>query len=810
MATHFSDNAAQKSLSFLAIEGCPVSAELLFSLLNAIPDPVFVKDENHRWVYVNQAFCTLVGHSVEEMLGKSDYDFLPKEQADVLWVADEEVFTSGRSRTNTEKIINVDGIVRTIVSHKSLCTVGDGCKLLVGTIRDASNIHHLHQQERQMSKILKEIALGQNYERVLAMLLEVAENLFPGMTASLLTVDETGKRLRPKGKSHLPDYFVQAIDGTPIREGMGACGTAAFRKERVIIEDLPNHPYWQRVKEHTSRAKLLSAWSEPVIDSGGEVIGTFALYYNDIRSPTKEETYLMESMAQLASIAMEQDRINKESTMLKELMGNIVDFMPSVLIGVDINGRVTLWNREAEKLSGASRGEAVGQLLESVYPHFTAEILQEIHTAIRSQRIQPLFKNARYNAGDIVYEDITVFPLGIKETDGAVIRVDNVTQRIRHEEAMIQTDKLMSVGVLAGGIAHDFNNILVGILGNLSMLSMYLSEDHVAHEMVRRAESASLRAKGLTRQLLTFSKGGSPILQATALPELINESAQFMLSGSSVSHRIDYAEDLLLVNVDVDQIGQVVQNLIINARDAMGDRGVISIYCSNVSQGDTVLPPVLTGEKYVCLEVRDTGPGIPESILPHIFDPYFTTKKEGSGLGLAVCHSIITKHEGFITVANEDGNGAVFTVFLPAEKQQEKTTTVHPAQEKTSVGNGKILVMDDEEYVCELLVGMLKYLGYSADTANNGVEAIQKYEDAADRGQAYDLVILDLTVPTGMGGEEVAKRLTTAYPDARMIVSSGYAHNQVMADHEEFGFKAALIKPFRLKDVANVVKSVIG
>jgi PAS domain S-box-containing protein len=496
------------------------SESLLLFILENSPDPIFVKDVHHRWVFINQKFCELLGLPEEEILGKSDYDFFPKEQADEFWKTDELVFSGGLIIENTEFLTDFSGKTRTIATKKTLLIDEKGHKLLVGTIHDITELSLLRQRELQVNKVLKKLALGGSLEEVLSMILEAAEEEFPGMIASILIVDRDEKRLRSIVKPNLPDYFIRAIEGTPVKDGMGSCGTAAFRGETIVVEDIQTHPYWKGVRVLTVRANLSSCWSQPVFATDGEIVGTFALYYRESKRPSPIELKLMETMAQVAAISIESYRIKSEKVMLRKMLANIIDSMPSMLIGTDTKGKVTLWNLEAENLTGIPRDKALGQPVEVVYPKMKTE-MSELYEAIRSKKVKVKMNKIPVQSEEVRYENITIYPLHANGIEGAVIRVDDVTEREQLEEIRIQNDKLKSIGVLAGGIAHDFNNLLVGIQGNIDLACNLLETSNKAYPLLQKAEKASLRAKDLTSQLLTFSKGGDPVKQPAAYPEII-------------------------------------------------------------------------------------------------------------------------------------------------------------------------------------------------------------------------------------------------------------------------------------------------
>jgi PAS domain S-box-containing protein len=382
-----------------------------------------------------------------------------------------------------------------------------------------------------------------------------------------------------------------------------------------------------------------------------------------------------------------------------------------------------------------------------------------------------------------------------------------ITDREKMEEELLKAQKLESVAILAGGIAHDFNNLLASILGNIGLAMLDIDRDHQAFKQLVGAEKASLRAQDLTRQLLTFSKGGAPVKKATDIGELVKESASFALRGSRVKYDFSIAGDLKLVDVDEGQMSQVIHNLVINADHAMPEGGTIAIRCRNISNEVYGSLPLREGG-YVCISVEDHGVGIPKEHLPKIFDPYFTTKQKGSGLGLATTYSIVKKHGGTITVESELGVGTIFHVYLPALR--ETKLLKKPEEGALRKGTGTILVMDDEAEVRETTGNVLRRLGYEVAFALDGGEAIELYLQAKDAGSPFDLVIMDLTIPGGLGGKETLKKLREIDPGIKAIVSSGYSNDPVMADFRNHGFSGVVTKPYRIKELSEEVHRVIA
>jgi CheY-like chemotaxis protein len=371
---------------------------------------------------------------------------------------------------------------------------------------------------------------------------------------------------------------------------------------------------------------------------------------------------------------------------------------------------------------------------------------------------------------------------------------------------MLRATKLESVGVLAGGIAHDFNNLLTVIMGNVTLAMLDTQVHSAGGHWLQEAEKGLMRARDLTHQLLTFAKGGDPIRSAVQLAEVVKETAQFCLHGAKAKCQFEIESDLWSADVDKGQIGQVVQNLVLNASQAMPQGGVIWVNLSN-----DAAPPLRTGlaGPTVRLSVSDTGSGIRPEHVSRIFDPYFTTKREGSGLGLATVYAIVKKHGGYIEVESEVGRGTRFRIWLPATKAVRQATLSHAPFGGASAMNGRVLLMDDEEGIRTMASQLLKRIGFLVEATPDGASAVEAYRRAMAEGRRFDLVIMDLTVPGGMGGLECMRELQRIDPVVRAIVSSGYSSDQVMSDHRAYGFAGMIPKPYRITDFAKVIRQVL-
>jgi two-component system, cell cycle sensor histidine kinase and response regulator CckA len=394
-------------------------------------------------------------------------------------------------------------------------------------------------------------------------------------------------------------------------------------------------------------------------------------------------------------------------------------------------------------------------------------------------------------------------------------RVGHQTEQIRMEleksarlEAeLIRSSKLESLGVLAGGIAHDFNNLLTVIVGNLSLVlgdRRLVQEDE---EFLRDSERAALRARDLTQQLLTFAKGGSPVRSAVLLPDIVREAAGFARHGSSVRCDFKFGDDLWPAHVDRGQISQVVHNIVLNALQAMPTGGVVEIALTNERVSAEASLPLQAG-RFLKMVIRDTGAGISPTHLARIFDPYFTTKQQGSGLGLATVYSIVKKHAGHIDVTSELGVGTTFTIWLPASDKAPSNLSSERA--RSAPLSGRMLFMDDERGVRTMATTMLRRLGFEVDAVADGQAAIDAYVLAQTSGRPFRFVMLDLTVPGAMGGREAFDELRRIDPEVCAIVSSGYSNDPVVADFRAYGFQGRVPKPYEYEELASVVTSVLA
>jgi PAS domain S-box-containing protein len=637
------------------------------SILNKIPDPVFVKDRAHRLILANDAECCLSGHGREELVGKTDYDFFPKQQVDVFWQQDDLVFETGNENVNEETITDADGVVRTIVTKKTRYVDEEGNPYIVGVIRDISDRKRAEEQVRELNLVLEH---------------RVAER-----TADL---EQEKERLAVTLRS------------------LGDAVLATDNEERIQLMN--------------SAAETITGW--PVAQALDRTL-------DDVLCLRDKKT--------------------------GEPGRRVLDPATHLPAGTTRDSEERLVSRDGS-------------------------------TRLIALNVDPI----RGPRGDAM---------------GTVLVFRDITEKQRLEEKLANAQRLESIGVLAAGIAHDFNNLLTGVFGHLDIARQTMASDSPAYQHVSEAVAAWRRAKDLTQQLLTFSKGGVPVKKPSNVGALVERAAHFALSGSTIACDIRVPPDLAPCEIDEGQIGQVIDNVIINAVQAMGQGGRLLIEARNVTAQKDGDRSARVGRQ-VEIAIQDTGPGIPAQIVGKVFDPFFSTKRGGSGLGLTTAYSIIRRHDGQIEIDSAPGRGTTVKLRLLA-CDTETTETPRPGPSSHPAG-ARILVIDDEPAVRTALSGLLSLRGHSVKAASSGRDGVACYQSARNAGSPFDLVIIDLTIPGELGGTAILTQLRSIDPRVRAVATSGYSENPVMAEPGRFGFAHTLPKPFTLAQIDAVLGDVLG
>ncbi|MDM8515936.1 transporter substrate-binding domain-containing protein [Desulfobacterales bacterium HSG16] len=527
--------------------------------------------------------------------------------------------------------------------------------------------------------------------------------------------------------------------------------------------------------------ELLETIKTPMYDSNGKLIGVLGIA-RDITERYKTENELKHQ---------------------KEILQAIIDNIPVLITLYDPNLDILHVNHEFEKIIGWSNDDIKHiDIMEKCYPDpdYRAKALKYIQSStIGWEQFNVMTRNeTKIDSiwSNVCLEDGTQVGIGI-----------DVTDKKRLERQLQQAQKMEAIGTLAGGIAHDFNNMLGIIIGNISYALSQINRNDELHDVLIDVQEGAKQTQNLTQQLLTFSKGGEPIKKVIQLNQIVKDSAEFVIRGAKSKCDFGLAHDLWSVEADSGQLNQVISNLVINANQAMPNGGIIKIQTENVTI-DINFDLNISSGKYVKISIQDQGVGIQEKYISNIFEPYFTTKQKGSGLGLATAYSITKRHGGHISVYSETGKGTVFHIYLPASGKN--VTESENEFDQTHTGQGKILIMDDQEPILNMVGRMLVRMGYEAMFAMDGSEAVEKYREAFHSNKPFDLVILDLTVPGGMGGGIAIIELLKIDPKVKAIVSSGYSNDPIMSNYEDYGFSGVVPKPYTKAQLSEILNTIFG
>ncbi len=525
--------------------------------------------------------------------------------------------------------------------------------------------------------------------------------------------------------------------------------------------------------------------------------------------------FRQEELQSNIEMALYKSRMENKLKEQNEWFSTTLNSIGDAVIATDNKGCVIFMNPMAEALTGSATNEVHGLDVSEVFQIFDAETKAPLENPIKALLSQGLSNSSMVGDTLLLSRQGKRTPIDdsaalIKDNkgniNGVVLVFRDISSRKLIEEELAKTRKLKSLGTLAGGIAHDFNNSLQGIIGNLDLARMILDDKEKISEVLDKCWESAEKARRLTKQLITFAEGGKPIKRETDTGAFVRDTVNFALSGSGVKAEFESADGIWSVNVDRGQLRSVLYNIATNAGQAMDGAGIISIGIENNYIFDTNKFPLTEGN-YVKISIKDNGDGIPNKIIERIFDPYFSTKKGHSGMGLATAHSIVKNHGGLITVDSELDIGTTFSIYLPATGKTVQTTQVK--RQVPVHGEGAILLMDDEALVLETVSDLLIQIGYDVDAAMNGEHAVSLFQQKKARGEDYVAVILDLTIAGGMGGKETMKELLKIDPQVKAVVFSGYSNDPVMAEYEKYGFKGYSVKPFDLTEFSRMLHNVI-
>ncbi|MGE5605785.1 MAG: response regulator [Bacteroidota bacterium] len=591
----------------------------------------------------------------------------------------------------------------------------------------------------------------------------------------ILEIDDHGtivKKIAPLG-----NIFVLSTDAVP---GVNFC--------RVIPAgaDLFNYYLQKAVQTQTIQRftiPLISRFFEIRLNPGSE--GKIILIFSELSQRVPPTAKL-------------EKHIFNDKENLEVALHSITDG----IIATDINGRIIFMNNAAEKITGWLLKEAIGEKLSTVYRTSNQE---ENNNSKCFDFWEHTFLFTKDGRQRVITDNGASIHDQNGEITGVVIVFRDITEKWRMEEEIERTQRLEFIGNLAGGIAHDFNNILAVVLANIQLVKIIQKKGGDTEKYLNGMEDAVKRASSLTKQLLTFAKGGAPIKKPTFLAELLMETVEIGIKGTNLNCIFSIQDQLWAVEIDSGQISQVFNNLTNNAVQTIPNNGMIEVSAQNISITNQDILPLPLGD-YIQITFKDNGPGISNEKLMKIFDPYYLLGQKENGLGLAVAYSIIKRHNGLINVQSKIGSGTCFTIYLPAVRNNNRVQEVIQTSEQKGK---KLLLMDDEAHIIELVGEMLIHMDYRVETAQNGVEALELFKQAKQANDPFDVIIMDLTIPGGMGGREAISFIREFDPAVKAIVSSGYSNDPVMSDCKRYGFNGMVTKPYKIEELCQEINRVL-
>ena len=800
-----------------------LSDDTVFRLMSEqMPDALFLLDLDDsetpgRIVYVNDSACQIHGFTRRELLGRSIGDL--DDEATAAFVkprlesllADGTLNFEGSHKRKDGSVFPVEVTARLVL--------WEGRRYALAVDRDISERKQaqetLQQSENQYRMLFSaserqslELALVDRVRTVLSreMDLNVVFKTIIEAVSETFQYTHVAVYLLKEHALYAQYYTGFERLTSPLSLSRGVVGRTARTGEPVLVEDVFADP------DYIASSKGIgSEMCVPLIDRG-VVVGVLNVESTKERPLTDTDLILMIALSEHIGVAIGRAWLHSEVFASEARYRNLVEQLSDVIFTLNPLGIITYISPVILRYSGYAPEELLGHAFTVLMdqrdgPMLIGKVQQMIAGEIIPFEFQMRTKDGERrwvrSSGRVITDE-----QGTVEVHGILI---DLTDRKRMEEERIRLSKLESLGVLAGGIAHDFNNLLTGILGNLSIAELILPPENDACRNIKNAEQALMRAKDLTYQLLTFAKGGTPVKAPVQLKSILPEVATFVLHGSKTRCQCEVDDELLPINADLGQITQVFQNIIINADQSMPRGGLIEIKASNVTIGSKYRPDEvgLPDGTYVSIRISDCGHGIAPEHLTKIFDPYFTTKEEGTGLGLATAYSIIIQHGGAVTLSSTLGSGTHFTVYFPAlvDFIPEKPPVLPDLKLTPSNRNdGRVLVLDDEEMILALIKQTLTRYGYDVVVTVDGVDTLAAYDEAQREGRPFNVVLLDLTIPGGTGGKEVITELKNRHPNVCAIVSSGYYNDPVLANYREYGFSGMVPKPYKVQDLLQIIQ----
>jgi PAS domain S-box-containing protein len=799
------------------------SEERLRLMFEGAATGITVTAPDGRFIYANAAYCATMGYSEAELRAMNFGSIThPDDRAASL--AARERLLSGEARVVVfeKRYLRKNGDLVWARASVSLTRDPSGAPLqFVAVTEDISERKRAEALLMGQKRVLEMIGVGAPLPDTLDTLLRLVEDQAPELLGSILLVDRDGARIRHCAAPRLSERFMQAIDGRPIGEGAGSCGTAAYRRAPVVVEDIATDPLWADYREIAAAEGLRACWSTPIFDAQRQVLGTFALYFREPGRPTPDHLGLIDMVTQTAAIAIgrrrEEEALHESRQRLVSIYDTVGDTIFLLAVESDGGFRFESVNKRFVAMTGLPMDAVVGKRVDAVIPAISLPlVLGRYRQAVSDKAVVRWEETSDYPAGRLTGE-VSVAPVFDEQgrCTHLVGAVHDATARKRAEERhaqaeemLRQSQKLDSIGRLAGGVAHDFNNILGVILGYGELMRLQIGEDHPARPRLEQVIQAAERAAGLTRQLLAFSRKQVMQPKRLDLGAVVGDMRHMLerVVGEDLEMAVVPAERLGAVEADPTQMEQVIMNLVVNARDAMPAGGRLTVETANVDFDEsyaTAHPPALAG-RFVMLAVSDTGIGMDADTQARIFEPFFTTKPagEGTGLGLATVYGIVKQMGGYIWVYSELGHGTAFKVYLPRVDAAPAPEATEAVAAPAPRGHETILVVEDSESLRDLIHELLTEQGYRVLTVTQGEEALALIQEGR---HTIDLVLTDVVMPK-LGGGDLVKRLRASHPKIRAVYMSGYTSGAISRQGVLEEGAILLEKPFAAETLARTIR----
>ncbi len=779
----------------------------LNQIFNTSADGMRVIDKDFNMIMANKPFYQLTGLNKEKIIGKKCYEVFSGPSCHTDNCPMEKIIAGEERIECDEEKERKDHV--TIPCLVTVTPLRNSTGELIGIVEDFKDISERKRAEKELAKyrihleelvekrteelsktneqLLKGVIERKRAEKELRKTNRLLESIFSNMHFLVAYLDEDFNFIRvnkafsgydEKG----PEFFIgkNYFDLYPSKEDK-----LTFRK--VMEEVKPYFAYDKPYSKNSEDQVTYWDWSLcPVIDLDKKSSGLIFCLIN-VTERKKAQDALRESEV-------------KYSVLVERAYDGVF------IVSDEICSFV---NNAFSEITGYSAAEITGKPFHDlVAPEYKNEVMEKYEFNLAGTKA-PHFYETKIICKDRQIKDveISVGFIQYKGKPAAIKIMRDITGRKKVEKELQKTQKLESLGVLAGGIAHDFNNLLTAIIGNLSLLELSTEIRENEFSILKEADEAAQRAKLLTQRLLIFAKGGQPIKKNLSISNILKDSINFALSGSNVKCNLSLPNDLWPAEVDEGQIIQVLNNLIINAGQAMAGGGIIEVSAENILVTDKSDDLDLKEGKYIKTSIKDHGIGIVKEHLSKIFDPYFTTKDKGSGLGLSISYGIILKHNGQLKVESSVGEGTTFFIYLPALNKGIAVERI--VNEDYSKGKGRILFMDDQQIIRKMAGRILTRIGYRVELTKDGKEAIDQYKKAQELGDPFDVVILDLTVPGGIGGKEAIKRMKEIDSEIKAIVSSGYSNDPIMSNFKQYGFSGVVAKPYDINELSSILNDLI-